>query len=101
MGGRPDLTWTSMLRRSFPGPTDVHVQLYGPVIAIGSDDDWKVTWSGKLSLIQTCPAVPSPVLLNQTLHVKGSPRTTLAGVALFSNVRGGRGTRAAGRPTSI
>src|SRR5438128_11225751 len=90
-----------MLRRSFPGLTDVHVQLYGPIIAIGSDDDWKVTWSGKLSLIQTCPAVPGPVLLNQTLYVKRSPPTTLANVALFSKVKWGRRTRAIASATSI
>src|SRR5437870_13015825 len=81
-----------MLRRSFPGLTDVHVQLYGPVIAIGSDDDWKVTWSGKLALIQPCPAVPSPVLLNLALFVKRSPATALARVALFSNVECGWGS---------
>src|SRR2546428_4590526 len=83
-----------MLRRSFPGATDVHVQLYEPVIAAGSEDDWKVTSPGRLSLIQTWPAMPAPVLLNQTLYVNRSPPTTLATVALCSNVKCGWRTRA-------
>src|SRR6266571_139252 len=80
---------------------DVHVQLYEPVMAPGSDDETNVNSFGKLSLIHTRPAVPVPVLLYQMSYVNLSPLPTLAAVAVLASVKCGARTTASASARSV
>src|SRR3989442_8558838 len=63
-------------------------------MAPGSDEDTNVNSFGKVSLIQTRPAVPLPVLLYQMSYVNLSPLPTFEAVAVLGRGKCGARTTA-------
>src|SRR5712691_9877419 len=61
---------------------------------MGSEDPRNVRPLGRLSLIQTVPAGPVPVLLYQMSYVNRSPVRTLTAEAILTRVKAGLVTRA-------
>src|SRR3989441_13374046 len=63
-------------------------------MAPGSEDPKNVSSLGRLSLIQTRPAGPEPVLLNHRSYVYRSPLLTFELVVGLASVKNGARTRA-------